>query len=206
MKLLIKGAMLVGALAFAGTANAAVQWTTGPGANKHWYAIGSSPTSFGQALKNAAVATPIAGYQSYLVTVTSVDEANFLLSNFGNFGQAWAAGSDQAVEGTWTWLAGPEAGQTFWKDGITLTYAAWNGGTSEPNNAGDEDGLLLHQFGGITWNDANVASGYNYIVEYSKVVGDVPEPATWAMMTLGLGLVGFAMRKRSNVRTSVSYA
>jgi PEP-CTERM motif len=36
--------------------------------------------------------------------------------------------------------------------------------------------------------------------------GAVPEPSTWAMMILGFGLIGFAMRKRSNVRTKVSYA
>ena len=39
----------------------------------------------------------------------------------------------------------------------------------------------------------------------SNVPG-VPEPATWAMMLLGFGMIGFAMRKRSNVSTAVSYA
>ena len=34
----------------------------------------------------------------------------------------------------------------------------------------------------------------------------VPEPATWAMLLLGFGMIGFAMRKRSNVRTTVAYA
>ncbi len=37
-------------------------------------------------------------------------------------------------------------------------------------------------------------------------VASVPEPATWALMLLGFGLIGFAMRKRSNVRTTVSNA
>ncbi len=37
-------------------------------------------------------------------------------------------------------------------------------------------------------------------------VGVVPEPATWAMMLLGFGGIGFAMRRRSKVRTAVSYA
>jgi hypothetical protein len=35
--------------------------------------------------------------------------------------------------------------------------------------------------------------------------GAVPEPATWVMMLLGFGMTGFAMRKRSNVRMTVSY-
>lgn len=34
----------------------------------------------------------------------------------------------------------------------------------------------------------------------------VPEPTTWAMLLLGFGMIGLAMRKRSNVRTTVSYA
>ena len=34
----------------------------------------------------------------------------------------------------------------------------------------------------------------------------VPETATWAMMLAGFGMVGFAMRRRSSVKTTVSYA
>ncbi|MCU6453925.1 PEPxxWA-CTERM sorting domain-containing protein [Sphingomonas sp. A2-49] len=38
-------------------------------------------------------------------------------------------------------------------------------------------------------------------------VAPVPEPATWAMMILGMGAVGFAMRRRQkNVTTTVAYA
>lgn len=36
--------------------------------------------------------------------------------------------------------------------------------------------------------------------------GAVPEPSTWAMMLLGFGAIGFAMRRSKVVRTSVSYA
>ncbi len=32
----------------------------------------------------------------------------------------------------------------------------------------------------------------------------VPEPATWAMMLVGLGFVGHALRKRSSIRTAVT--
>lgn len=38
------------------------------------------------------------------------------------------------------------------------------------------------------------------------VVGAVPEPATWAMMLLGFGVVGFALRRRKNVLTTITYA
>jgi hypothetical protein len=37
-------------------------------------------------------------------------------------------------------------------------------------------------------------------------VAAVPEPATWAMMIGGFGLIGLAMRRRRNVRTTVTYA
>lgn len=40
----------------------------------------------------------------------------------------------------------------------------------------------------------------------SPVAAAVPEPATWAMMILGMGAVGFAMRRRHKVTTRVSYA
>lgn len=34
----------------------------------------------------------------------------------------------------------------------------------------------------------------------------VPETATWAMMLAGFGMIGFAARRRSNVKTTVAYA
>lgn len=41
----------------------------------------------------------------------------------------------------------------------------------------------------------------------SAATGAVPEPATWAMMLLGMGAVGFAMRRRKgNVTTTVAFA
>lgn len=40
----------------------------------------------------------------------------------------------------------------------------------------------------------------------AAVGGAVPEPATWAMMLMGFGAVGFAMRRRANVKTAVRFA
>lgn len=36
------------------------------------------------------------------------------------------------------------------------------------------------------------------------VTAAVPEPATWALMILGMGAVGFAMRRRKNANTNVT--
>jgi len=41
---------------------------------------------------------------------------------------------------------------------------------------------------------------------FSVATAAVPEPATWALMLLGFGIVGFGMRRRQNVHTAVAYA
>lgn len=46
----------------------------------------------------------------------------------------------------------------------------------------------------------------NDSVTLNIAAGAVPEPATWAMMILGLGAVGFAMRRRGKVNTVVRFA
>lgn len=37
-------------------------------------------------------------------------------------------------------------------------------------------------------------------------LGAVPEPSTWAMMIMGIGLVGFGMRRRQKVQGKISFA
>ena len=41
---------------------------------------------------------------------------------------------------------------------------------------------------------------------FSASMGAVPEPTTWAMMLLGFCMIGFAARRRSHVKTTVTYA
>ena len=40
----------------------------------------------------------------------------------------------------------------------------------------------------------------------TAVTGAVPEPASWAMMVLGVGAAGYAMRRRQKVAVKVAYA
>jgi hypothetical protein len=42
--------------------------------------------------------------------------------------------------------------------------------------------------------------------EVDNVMGSVPEPGTWMLMILGLGAVGFAMRRRQSTSVRLQFA
>ena len=56
-----------------------------------------------------------------------------------------------------------------------------------------------------TFNLSSITSGAATIT-ISAAAGAVPEPATWAMMLVGFGGLGFAMRRRAKVVTRVRFA
>jgi hypothetical protein len=55
----------------------------------------------------------------------------------------------------------------------------------------------------ISYNSGELAYNSEVGTQFSAVTASVPEPANWAMMTGGFGLLGAAMRRR---RTSVRFA
>jgi hypothetical protein len=185
--------LLIGASASvlgAGAAQAAPSLFAG---NGHYYDYVSNSLTFDDALAASAASSHL-GLQGYLATVTSADEQTFIYDNVTK-AATWFAGTDRETEGTWKWVAGPEAGTIFYSGGAPIGYSNWNAG--EPNNLGDED-YLWGNWSGSAWNDIAWTS-LGYVVEYSAV----PEPASWAMMIGGLGLVGATMRRR---RTAVRFA
>lgn len=88
----------------------------------------------------------------------------------------------------------------------------FNGGYSTLTGGGSANTRLLNPAGnvgniwlvGAAFNNADgKIDGFKF--KNLTVSSAVPEPATWAMMIMGFGMVGSAMRRR-NVKTNVSFA
>lgn len=123
-------------------------------------------------------------------------------------------GSAGTVSFDWSFDASVDAccsGFNFYKNGTlisNLTGGDFNspygnfsrlasGTFSEVVNAGD-----IITFGAFS-ADSCCGASVNTVSAFSAP-GAVPEPASWAMMLVGMGAIGFAARRRQNV--SVSYA
>ncbi|MFN7933007.1 MAG: PEP-CTERM sorting domain-containing protein [Bryobacteraceae bacterium] len=180
---------------------APVQWMVGSGGNGHWYeyvpAISIfSPVSFDTA-RAAALASTHMGMAGYLATVTSAGEQAFIensfsfLLGFGATGTAFLGASDNAVQGEFRWLEGPEAGQL-------VSYTNWLPGY--PNTSGDILQLYINAatlgapplFGWINGDPGALG----YVIEYSGTGdGGVPEPGTlWLVVG---GVAALAWRRSS---------
>ena len=110
-------------------------------------------------------------------------------------------------------MTGPEAGTQFWQGnalGSTtgpFNYANWL--ADEPNDwisGGGEDYALI-AFNGSpvgAWADVPLNAydqfSRSYVVEYGAP--PIPEPESYAMLLAGLGLLGFAARRRKLKETA----
>ncbi|MBE3636940.1 VPLPA-CTERM sorting domain-containing protein [Mangrovicoccus algicola] len=170
---------------------APLQWAQ----NGHYYELVAGDFSFHDALA-AAAARSHEGLAGHLATVTTAAEWAFLDTILNPAGvTAWLGGSDAAAEGTWEWVAGPEAGLAFWqgdpsgaaRNGL---FAGWNPG--EPNNLNDEDYLL--GWYGAGWNDIGIDDRRAMLVEYS-IPAAVPLPAGVILLAGGLGALVLLRRR-----------
>ncbi len=149
----------------------------------HYYEYVSNPGITWSNARTIAQTYTYFGLQGYLATITSPEEAQ--LSGEQASGAGWIGGSDEANEGVWRWMTGPEAGTIFWNGGIngsSPNYANWN--TNEPNNLGGEDYAHITAPGiGVdgSWNDlpntgdSDPSSPYHpkgFIIEYGGTPGD----------------------------------
>jgi len=149
---------------------------------EHYYEFIASPNISWKQAREQAKSRNYYGLQGYLATITQMDEA-ILLGELST-GVGWIGGSDEAEEGIWKWMDGPEANMIFWEGGVSgqsSGFSYWNQG--EPNNFGDEDYAhitdpLVGMIG--SWNDLpnnTLQSGplfqaKGFIVEYGGMPGD----------------------------------
>lgn len=190
----------VAAVALAAPASAAPVIFAG---NGHYYEYVQSGANWATARANALASTHL-GQQGYLVTITSAAENAFIASLTNAL--AWTGGNDIAIEGTFVWADGPEANTVYWTGGLGgsgIGYTNWLGG--EPNNFGSGEHAMHLNWAGNngTWNDYFITESHGYIIEYS---GIVPEPSAWALLILGFGVVGGALRRTRKVRAALTYA
>ena len=145
------------------------------------------------------------GYASVGVTTNggSVNPAMFDLSGF-----------DSITEISFLWGSIDTYNTIEFLDGDGMSLGIYTGGSAgiAPANGNQTDGasnrVVTFTIDGATSTElaALKFSSDNNSFEFDNlnvVSGAVPEPATWAMMIAGFGLVGGAMRRRS---TNVAFA
>ncbi|WP_422038796.1 C-type lectin domain-containing protein [Roseibium sp.] len=198
--------LMTASLAMISSAVAApVQWSSGSGANNHWYefvALGAGDPSLTASQAEAlAESSSFMGLGGYLATITSAAEQAFLNSawpgagsitgQFNGYSFFLIGATDRNTEGNFEWLGGPESGNP-------LTYTNWSAG--EPNNFqqnNGEDYVVAWWQDSLSgsWNDVPDNSDIRgYLVEYS--VTPVPVPAALPLLLGGLGLLGLVARRK----------
>jgi len=102
------------------------------------------------------------GLPGYVAVVSSAEEQDVVVNMMGRFGvgSIWIDASDEETEGEWKWLSGELANQHFpaaaGEGEEAKPFTSWNQG--EPNNAGEEDCLVLVK--GATWENTPL-NGWN---------------------------------------------
>jgi hypothetical protein len=196
-------AFLFGVLgSFALGAHAQVFWS----GNGHWYEVVTDTATWDEA-NAAAAARSHMGMPGHLATITSGAENDFIsdLSPGSDPPALYILGGYQnpaatTFGGGWQWVTGEAFSYTNWcGPGCGVEPNDGNDG-SEAVGSGDEDRLHFFHAGnvnadGLTWNDYPGGEQAGYVVEY-EVTTVIPEPESYALLLAGLGLLGFAARRK----------
>ena len=147
------------------SANADTDWIYYSGTD-HWY----KRIDTGMSWHEAKTYVESLGTDTYLATITSQEENDFVWNNLGLSGayNSWLGGTDELTEGDWQWITGE-----------TWDYTNW--APTQPDNAhGGQDYLVFYGPEPGQWDDLNT-SGHSSIIETSVV----PEPISSILFLTG---------------------
>lgn len=134
----------------------------------------------------------------YDVSITANDPSYLSEANVALFATGRASSGVALTPG----IADDASGTASYAGGVDLTALGLDFALAD-------DGILRLEYfedvvdGGLPdsiWNSGTIT------VTYDMVATPVPEPATWAMMAIGLGIVGGTLRRRARIAFPVALA
>ena len=219
-KLIMTAAVALCAVATATTANAEVSYTATPGTATYTgptptytFAVGSRPTVSGGSFNAGTTnldAAPFGGTDGYYAVSPDNGPGTISLASFGAISSLSFIWGSVDSGNTLEFLNA--AGNAFYSvTGATLLGAIANGnqttGTSNPVVTFSFTGAsqLISGMRLTALPGGNNPSGFSFEID-NLAISAVPEPATWGMMMLGLGLAGVSLRRRkaSTVRLATA--
>jgi hypothetical protein len=176
-----------------------IPFTFSDGATSYFYGrnhIGGTVTGILSGLTDNATSLPTS-----IMILTSPDALGFPEGTFSSFNFSGSPGitlTNGAVTGANLFANFNDGSNVGWQLRLNCTWAAACAGATglnhlisnydNPQNAG-------------TGNQAGFVGA-----SYTNAVAGVPEPATWAMMLVGFGAIGGALRRRQKVAARVQFA
>lgn len=172
-------------------------------------AIQASPTTAAPLIDGATVTlTPVFASGAVQPTLSATESNAVEFVSIANYGTSVDISNNfldifYQVTGQFASIGNNFNGFQIKAQGYTFLSASQTSGVPLTGVSISSDGsaLLLNLAG------ESISSGQSSRIAFStlaQAIPAVPEPATWAMMILGMGAVGYAMRRRQSVR--VSYA
>lgn len=128
---------------------------------------------------DAGGATLFQNFPSHFITVTATGGGSFTLNSF-DLADAYNAGGGGSVAFSWTDGSGTSTSFLALDNAIGLQTFTFN-------------------YTGVTSFSLQQEAPYFQVdnIVFNEATNAVPEPATWALMIAGFGLVGAAMRRRA---------